>query len=66
MQRGAAPPSRVQAVPPAPPTVPWEAVSGKRHGEVGLTDAKNLWERAELWVPGDSGCQVERPGSPDS
>lgn len=50
---------------PSPATVPWEAVSGKRHGEVGLTDAKNLWERAELWSLGRLlGRQVERPGSP--
>lgn len=50
---------------PSPATVPWEAVSGTRHGEVGLTDAKNLWERAELWSLGRLlGHQVERPGSP--
>lgn len=64
VQRGAAPPSRVQAG-SQPRHSPLGGSLRERHGEVGLTDAKNLWERAELWSLGRLlGHQVERPGSP--
>ena len=50
---------------PAPSSVPWEAASGTGHGGVGLIDAKNRREKAELWSLGRLlGHQVEWPGCP--